>query len=395
MATYGYDSTGKNVSALGSLYSSVQDQRSQLAKYASSKAAGYLQDGRYDEAIKEFKKALAFDPQNTDIYTTVGKIYLSQNKTYDAIKTFKEVVRLQPNSSTAHVNLGNAYLSDKQYNASETEFKAAARLDPLDPLANYTLGHQYITTDRLKEAEAQFKKVAAIAPRDGNVYYSLGVVYNKQNKSEAAASSLEQALRLKPNFPAANYELGIAYENLGKHDKAAAQLAILNTKDATLASDLKRELNKPKIVSMISNDGFTSLLGPRTQLYAIDPALITPNTSRVFSMTFQFNNAMSVESVNNPLNWSITRANSTSGGFYNDTIPLTSREATIPPIPLSVSYDPSTLQATISFRVSQNSNGDALIDPKHLVFTFKGKDAAGRAMDSSADQIDGYSGTSF
>ncbi len=395
MALYGYDSTGKNADALATVYNGVADQRSQLAKYAIIKAASYMQDGKNDEAIREFRKALAFDPQNTDVHTNMGNIYMAQGKTYEAIKSYKEVVRLQPNYAKAHVNLGNAYLQDKQYSLSEAEFKTAARLDPRDPLADYTLGLQYTNTNRLPEAETQLKKVATIAPKDGNVYYSLGVLYNKQGKADQAIANLEKALRLKPNFPAANYELGVAYESAGQREKAQGQLTILNSKDYTLASDLKRVLNKPKFVSMSSKDGFTTMLGAGTPLYTLDPALITPNTSRTFAMTFQFNNQMDLGSVSNPLNWSISKANNTKGGYYNNTMPVKNTEAAIAPTPLSVVYDPTTYQATITFRVSQNATGDATIDPKHLVFSFKGKDAAGRAMDSSADQIDGYSLVAF
>ena len=373
----------------------VSGQRAQYANFSIQKAAQYMQDNKNDEAIKELKKALAFDSQNSTALTYIGKLYMQQGNSYEAIKTFKTLVAQQPASVNAQVNLGNAYLQDKQYTESEKAFKTAARLDPMSPLADYTLGHQYIATDRLSEAEAQFKKVANISPRDGNVYYSLGIIYNKQGKSDAAIANLEKALRLKTNFPAANYELGVAYENAGYRDKAVEQMGILKSKDTTLYSDLQQVINKPRIVSMSPKDGFATILGPRTPLYALDPTLITPNATRTFSMTFQFSNEMDFSSVSNPLNWKISRSKDTKGGFYNNSMPATSREVSIPPIPLSVVYDPTSMQATIKFRISQNANGDAMIDPKHLVFAFKGKDAAGRAMDKNYDQIDGYSLTAY
>jgi hypothetical protein len=62
---------------------------------------------------------------------------------------------------------------------------------------------------------------------------------------------------------------------------------------------------------------------------------------------------------------------------------------------MSVTYNYETKEATIKFRLSQNADGTATIDPKHLVFGFKGRDASGREMDSSGDEINGYSLTSF
>ena len=92
--------------------------------------------------------------------------------------------------------------------------------------------------------------------------------------------------------------------------------------------------------------------------------------------------------------WS-SRGKSTQAGYYNNLSPVTSKEVSISKLPLSVTYNDVTREATINFRINQNENGNATIDPKHLVFAFKGKDAAGRAMDNSADQIDGYALSAF
>ena len=385
--------TSAGADALFSVNQDIQNQRSQLAQYAMAKAAAYLQDGKNDEAIREFKKVLAFDPQNTTAHTYMGNIYLSQGKTSDAVREFKEVVNSQPTSVTARVNLGNAYLTAKQYNESETEYKTAARMDPLNPLADYTLGLQYMQTDRLNEAEVQFRKVEKVSPKDGNVFYSLGTLYNKQGKHDLAAANLEKALNLKKNFPSANYELGVAYNGLGRTDDAKNQVSILQGTDTGLAQDLKFVINKPRIVSMDTSKsgGFVELLGPGTPLWALDPALITPDSSKVFSVTMQFTNEMDISSVSNPLNWSITRGKDAQAGYYNNTMPVTSKEASISNIPLSVNYNYLTKQATVNFRISQNADGTAQIDPSHLVFKFSGKDASGRTMDTTADQIDGYS----
>lgn len=375
----------------------AQSQKSTLAQYAIQQAANFMQKENYDAAAKEFKKALAFDPENDTAHTYLGKIHLMKNNTKDAIKEFKESVRLQPLSVTALVNLGNAYIQDKNYVEAEKSLKSAARMDPLNPVPDYTLGHLYISQDRLSDAEAQFNKVKQVSPRDGNVYYSLGMVYNKQGKYEDAVKNLEKSLSLKKNYPAAIYELGVAYDGLGETEKAEKQLSLLNTKDPVLAEDLKFVINKPKIVAMDTSKsgGFVESLGARTQLYALDPSLIIANSSKEFSVTFTFSNKMDIASVMNPSNWSISKAKGGIAGYYNNTIPVNSRDAAPPSIPLSVVYNDVTQEATIKFRIAQNAEGNATIDPAHLVFAFKGKDAAGRTMDARADEISGFALKAF
>lgn len=383
-----------NNDPFAALTQDMSAQRTQVAQYSILRAATYLQNNDNASALKEFKKALAFDSQNLTAQTYIGKLNLSMGNNYEAIKAFQVMVKWQPSSAEAHINLANAYIQDKQYNESEKELKAAARLDPRNPLADYTLGHQYANTGRLAEAEAQFLKAQKIAPADGNVYYSLGMVYNKQGKYDDAVANLEKALALKKTFPDANYELGAAYNALGRSDDAKRQLTTLQESGASQAQDLKFLLDKPAMISMDTktSGGFTESLGPGTPLWMLDPTLFNaPNMSKNFSVTIQFSNQMDIESVSNPLNWSISRSYSNEGGYYNNYMPLSSKEVALPPNPLSVRYNSFTNEAEITFQLAQNASGDAILDPSRLSFKFSGKDASGREMDQTADEITGYS----
>jgi tetratricopeptide (TPR) repeat protein len=389
---------GSSSDPLAALSPDTSSQRAQLAQYSILRAATYLQDNRNDEALREFKKALAFDPQNTTAQTYIGKLNLAKGNTFEAIKAFKLVVQSQPNSVDAHVNLANAYIQDNQYANSEKELKAAARLDPTNPLPDYTLGLQYSNTDRLAEAEAQFLKVKKISPSDGNVYYALGMVYNKMGRYQDAADNLEKSLTLKKNFPSANYELGVAYDGLGRTEDAQDQLKILENTDPVQAQNLSSILEKPGMVYMDTktSGGFMELLGPGTPLWMLDPTMLTqPNSGKAFSVTIAFKTDMDMASVTNTQNWTISRANSAGGGYYNNTMPVSPREVQLPANPETVFYNSYTRETTLMFRLNQNSAGDAEIDPSHIVFKFSGKDASGKDMDQTADEIDGFSTVPF
>jgi hypothetical protein len=104
---------------------------------------------------------------------------------------------------------------------------------------------------------------------------------------------------------------------------------------------------------------------------------------------------MDLASVTNTGNWTIGKAKGGVAGYYNNMVPTSANDVKIPSTPLSVTYNAYTGQATVSFMLNQNATGDATIDPGHLVFKFTGKDANGRSMDTSADQIDSKAGTSF
>ena len=406
----------------------TQSDRTQLAQFAISQAAGLMANNQNTQAIASFKKALALDPQNTTAYNYLGQIYMSQGDNSDAISAYKQLVNIlstsassysstvtatsittatqdlysstPPTLQTAYVSLGNAYLQDKQYTQSQTAFQKAEKLNPQDPVAPYTLGQQYLTQGNLSGALAQFQKTQKISPNDGNVYYALGEVYNQMGDYQQAVTNLTKSLNLKPNFPSANYQLGLAYNGLGQTQQAQQQLSILDDSDSTLASQLSFTLNKPQMVAEDStatqNNAFDSVLGPGTPLWMLDPSLLTaPNSSAKFSVTISFNNTMSASSIMNTANWTISPADGTQAGYYDDMMPQTSNDATLPKTPTSVSYNSLTNEATVTFQLSQNSDGTAVIDPSHLVFTFNGEDASGRTMDQTANSVDGAESAPF
>lgn len=82
--------------ALFSVNDNAQAQRSQVALYAMNKAATYWSANKTDEAITEFKKVLAFDPQNTDAYASLGKICTAVGRPEEAKSFYRRALEIEP-----------------------------------------------------------------------------------------------------------------------------------------------------------------------------------------------------------------------------------------------------------------------------------------------------------
>ncbi len=390
-----------NADTLASILSNQKAQREQVAQYAMARGLSFLQEKNYDRAISEFKRATAFNPELPEAYEYLGKVYQTTGKTDEAIKTYKKGVQQNPSSEKAIISLGNIYVENKQYVEAETQFKKLAQVSPTSPYPYNTLGHIYLLTNRYEDAEEQFKRVIKLAPNDANGYYGLGLTYNKEKKFEEAVEQFENAITLKKDFAVAYSDLGFAYIGLGNTDKAEEQVNILSdlgtNESNSLAQELELTLYTPKISSVKPFDStFTSVLGPRTPLSILDASLQTPNQSKTFSLTFQFNQAMDNGSVQNSLNWFIFKASGGQAGFYNNGITIQpEKEILLSPVPNSVSYDPTKYTATVFFTITQNAAGDGVIDPSHWVFKFKGTDISGNMMDSSGDEYNGFALSPF
>jgi tetratricopeptide (TPR) repeat protein len=366
-------------------------QQSALASNALSSGLAFYQKKDYAKAAGELQRSIALDPTNTQTYNFLANTYLQQKKTGEAVKIYKASLAIDTTQDTVHTSLANVYMSQKQYNDAEKEFKAAIKLNPADTVAPYTLGQMYQQMGRFTDAENQFKKVIRMAPKDANPLYALGTAYNKEGKYADAVKQLTQTVKLKPKMAAAHLELGIAYAALGDTVNAQHEVETLTRLDAAQGALLQASITQPKMVSAGGGltDNFSTALASNSPVYALDVSLLQPNTSKEFSLTFSFDSKMDPASVQDPNNWTINKASGGVAGYYNNLMSILPTEAYIPQNPTRVSYDPDQQQATVTFMLSQNANGDATIDPSHMVFKFDGKSLNGKTMDPTANEFEG------
>ena len=383
------------VDALLSSNLSQQDQLDALSNSALTRGIGFYQQANYGAAVKEFQRAIALSPNSS--YTQYSYDYMVQsllnlNRTDDAIKAYKQAIKLDPTNDSYRVNLGNIYFSINRYNDAAAEFKTAVNIDPTSEHNWYSLGQAYNQIGNYTGAEQAFKKIQGQSPLDAAL--GLGQTYHRMGRYDDAVFELKSAISINQKFGYAYLELGRVYTDQQEFDKAREQASKLSSIDQSLAFQLSSYIDQnesPQIIAAYSTD-FFSTYGPGTKVSVLDPSLAVPNSSKDFTMHFIFSKAMDASSVRAPSYWSITRAyGQTPGGDYNWGLPLPSTEVTVSPAPVTVVYDQDLQTADVKFRINQNASGNGTLDPSHLVFTFQGLDAYGKAMDPAADQYSGIS----
>lgn len=392
-------------SATDKMFSAIvdsQNTRSSIASTMLSTAISYLQDENYTQAAQALRASISYNPESTDAYNYLASTYLQLGKNKEAITAYKASLQLDNTQSEIHVKLGNVYVAENDTSKAEQEYKSAVLADPTEVLAPYSYGLFLQNNNRSSEAVVQFLKASKLEPNDGNINYALGSAYNKLGRYSDAITQLEKSISRKGNdFYAGYSELGFSYVGLGDTDSVNSIIDYLNdTEDSTAmdyADTLEDAIYQPKMLNAV--DSGTSLLialGASTPVWFLDSSLATPNSSKDFTIEFQFDSEMDIGSVMDTTKWSIRKASGIEEGFYNNGVYTSTRhDAFFSPIPKLVTYDPTTLRATVTFSISQNAEGNATIDPSRLVFRFSGVDVNGRSMDTSADEYDGFAGGVF
>ncbi len=381
---------------------STQETKSSIATTILSTAITYMEDENYSRAAQAFKASLVYDPESTDAYNYMASAYLQLGNNREAITAYKNSLKLDNSQAETHVNLGTVYESENMTSEAEKEYKAAIQADSTEVLAPYTYGLFLLNNNRASESITQFNRASKLEPDDGNINYALGKAYNQLGRYSEAVTQLQKAIYLKgSDFYAAQYELGISCVGLGEKESVQSIIDFLNDADTSettsYADILEEDIRQPQILDTVdSGTTFLKALGASTPLYFLDISLAAPNSSKDFTVQFQFDTEMDVSSVMDETKWSIRKANGIQEGLYNNGIYSSNRnDALFSPIPKMVIYDPVTLRATVTFSVSQNANGNATIDPSHLVFKFMGKDVSGKEMDTTADEYEYFAGGVF
>ena len=122
------------------------------------------QQGRWDEALAEYRLAERLAPERYQIRNNLGNLLANMGKTSEALAEYREAVRLNPNLPFLHDSLGSVMTGLGRFSEAMNEFTNAARLDPAYPWPHFELGKALLKQGRDSEAIGQFREALRIDP---------------------------------------------------------------------------------------------------------------------------------------------------------------------------------------------------------------------------------------
>ncbi len=130
--------------------------------------------GKQEEAIAQFQKALEKDPEQSNIMGTMADSYSKLGKNDEALTIYQKAIAVSPTNAALYNNMG-ALLSKMGKSAESQEaFQKAADLDP-SARNYYNIGAGLVNGGKTAEATDFFKKAIAADPNYDEAYYQLGM----------------------------------------------------------------------------------------------------------------------------------------------------------------------------------------------------------------------------
>ena len=158
-----------------------------------------LKQDRYEEAIQEFRAALAIDPSLVlRARFPLAVALFESHKPDESRQEFEQVRREAGDHPNILYYLGRLDLDSQNFDGAVRNLSKAAAKPPFPDTAYY-LGFAYFKNGDLPNAAHWLQEAKNATPHDSRVPYQLGFVYRKQGLAEKAKQemALSQKLRQK------------------------------------------------------------------------------------------------------------------------------------------------------------------------------------------------------
>jgi type IV pilus assembly protein PilF len=152
----------------------------------------HLSFRRPAEAVEHYQRAIKVRPSFSEARTNLANVYLDQGRYDEAIKLYEQALNdmLYPTPFIAQGNLGWAYYKKGDTQKALENIKAAVTLNPNFCLGFKNLGIIHDQTGNTEEACRQYGRYREVCPDEADAHMREGVCLAKQGQLEAARERL-------------------------------------------------------------------------------------------------------------------------------------------------------------------------------------------------------------
>jgi len=160
-------------------------------------------------------------------HINLGKAFYENPATpQEAVEEFRQALALNPGSAREHLNYGLALLRAGMTKEGVAQLEKARSIDATIPHPYFNLGVVFKKEGDFARATKEFQQMAKLVPDEPITHYNLGTLYKLEGQIEKALAEFETAARLDPSLAAPHFQLFNTYRVGKRTADAQRELAI-------------------------------------------------------------------------------------------------------------------------------------------------------------------------
>jgi TolB-like protein/Tfp pilus assembly protein PilF len=171
-------------------------------------------------AEKEFKRAIALNPNYPPAYQWYGFDLLVMGRQGEAMAAMRRALDLDPVSPTVNVSQAWFFYLTRQYNKAVEQCLRTLELHPNFCVAHQMLGLTYDVRGEFEQAIAELQKAKALSPHNLMTVAALGHTYATSGKRDEAQRMLDELGLSSGESTPLPYYVAAIYVGLGRNEEA-------------------------------------------------------------------------------------------------------------------------------------------------------------------------------
>jgi len=156
-------------------------------------------DGRTEDAIGFYRRALEQSPRYVDAHTDLAVALAREGSLAEAITHLEQALALDPTADDAENDLGVALVQQGHVNEAIPHYQRALELDPDNADAQTNWGNALVRLGRQSEAIEHYQAAIRARADNADAEQNWGVALAQQGRYAEAARHFEHVLALRPN----------------------------------------------------------------------------------------------------------------------------------------------------------------------------------------------------
>ncbi len=173
-----------------------------------------------DRAEQAYRKALEYNPQNSDALNGIGSVLGRRGRVEEAILYFKQALEIDPNNIEAYHNMGLALTNQDRLDEALQYYRRALEVDPEHANTLCNMGLILSQQGKIYEAVEHYKQAIKANPKHIVSHNNLGNIYSGQKRYDEAIALYKEAISLDRDYMDAHFNLAVTLLEAGRYDES-------------------------------------------------------------------------------------------------------------------------------------------------------------------------------